>query len=309
MRPPDNGASRHPHNEPLPRVCALLGPRERSQVEAATHGQLTILHRSTVSGIYDDIATGHADGAVLSVAVVREADIPRLAGLVRDLPATTVLGLVGEDGGAAAVPGILLLGRAGVTRLVDIRERTGWGALRDAFTLELPEGGVRPAVASVIEVVEMEPDGTQQRCSEGIRRFLTAIFGPGTTTAIAIAEELGVPPSTLSSRFARAGLPSPKQYLALAKLVRAAFLGEAPGMTIRAISERLQVSSPQAYGRMVRHMTGMTGLEYRQAINGAAALARFISAAVTPHRDILRGFDPLLMRPRGAEPAAAGRAA
>jgi AraC-like DNA-binding protein len=196
-----------------------------------------------------------------------------------------------------------------VTRMVDIRERTGWGALRDAFSLELPEGGVRSALAAVVEAVEMEPDGTRTRCSEGIRRFLAAIFGPSTTSAIAVARELGIVSSRLSSRFARAGLPSPKQYLALAKLVRAAFLGEAPGMTIRAISERLQVSSPQAYGRMVRQMTGMTGAEYRQAINGAAALARFMAAAITPHRDTLCGFDPLLMKPRGAEPATAGRAA
>ena len=80
MRPPDNGASRHSQTpDLLPRVCALLGPRERTQVEAATDGRLTILHRATVSGIYDDIATGHADGAFLSVAIVRETDIPRLA--------------------------------------------------------------------------------------------------------------------------------------------------------------------------------------------------------------------------------------
>lgn len=293
MRPQDNGGDHRRPIPTLPRICALLGPRERTQVGAATEGRLTILHRGTVRGIYDDIAGGHADGALLSVAMVRESDIPTVIAILRDLPATPVLGLLGEDAATATVAGTLLLGRAGVSRLVDIRERTGWMALRDAFTVDLPESATRSALVTIIAAIEVEPDGTRTRCSEGIRRFLTAIFSPDATTARGIAGELGLLPSTLASRFLRASLPSPKQYLALAKLLRAAYLGEAPGIPIRAIAERLQVSSAQSYGRMVRHMTGMTALEFRRAVNGAAALERFTAALVLPHREKLRSFDPL----------------
>ncbi len=309
MRPEDNGGDHRPPIPMLPRICALLGSRERLQVEAATEGRLTILHRGTVRGIYDDIAGGHADGALLSVAMVRESDIPTVIAILRDLPATPVLGLLGDDAATATVPGTLLLGRAGVSRLVDIRERTGWMSLRDAFTVDLPESATRSALVTIIAAIEVEPDGTRTRCSEGVRRFLTAIFSPDATTARGIAGELGLLPSTLASRFLRAGLPSPRQYLALAKLLRAAYLGEAPGLPIRVIAERLLVSSAQSYGRMVRHMTGMTAVEFRRAVNGAAALERFTAAVVAPYCDILRRFDPLrVARPvhQGVRP---GRAA
>ena len=309
MRPQDNGAHHTPHVPTLPRICALLGARERTQVEAATDGRLAIMHRATVRGIYDDIAGGHADGALLSVAMVRESDIPSVVAILRDLPATPVLGLLGEDAATATVPGTLRLGRAGVTRLVDIREPTGWIALRDAFTVDLPESATQSALAAIIAAIEVEPDGTRTRCTEGVRRFLTAIFSPHATTALGIAAELGLLPSTLASRFLRAGLPSPKQYLSLAKLLRAAYLGEAPGLPIRAIAERLQVSSAQSYGRMVRHMTGMTAVEFRRAVNGAAALERFTAAVVAPYRDILRRFDPLRVARPVHEAVRPGRAA
>ena len=294
---------------PRPRICALLGPRERTQVEAATDGHLTIQHRSTVTGIYDDIASGHADGAIISVALVRQTDVASLAALLRDLPATQVLGLIGEDGAAGAVAGTLVLGRAGVTRLVDVRERAGWTALREAFTLDVPEGGVGPALTTIFAAIEVEPDGTRTRCAEGLQRFLAAIFAPHATTAIGIAAELGVTPSTLASRFDRAGLPSPKEYLALAKLLRAAYLGEAPGLTIRDISERLQASSPQTYCRTVRHMTGMSAGQFRRTVNGATALERFTQSVIIPYRDTLRGFDPVRMRRPAPQAALAGRAA
>ena len=300
-------AHRTPTNHP--RICALLGPRERTQVEAATDGHLAIQHRSTVAGIYDDIASGHADGAIISVALIRDTDIPNLAALLRDLPTTQVLGLIGEDGAAAAVVGTLLLGRAGITRLVDVRERAGWTALREAFTLDVPEGAVRAALTTILAAIETEADGTRTRCAEGLQRFLTAIFAPNATTAIGIAAELGVTPSTLASRFDRAGLPSPKEYLALAKLLRAAYLGEAPGLTIRDISERLQASSPQSYGRTVRHMTGMSAGQFRRTVNGPAALERFTESVIIPYRDTLRGFDPVRMRRPTPQAALAGRAA
>ena len=309
MHPAENGASRRSPSRPLPRVCALVGARERSQLEAATDGRLLVIHRGTVAGIYDDIAAGHADGAVISVAMVRAADVYRLASLVRDLPRTPILGFIGEDGSAAAIPGSLLLGRAGITRLVDVRDRAGWAVLREAFTLELPEAPVQGAVAFIIATIESEPDGTRKACSDGLRRFFAAAFAPSATTASAIAEELGLMTSTLASRFDRAGLPSPKQYLAHAKLVRAACLGESPGITIGAIAERLQLSSPQSYCRTVRHMTGMTANQFRHAINGAAALERFTADLVTPFRGILLAFDPVRVRIAAGERARAGRAA
>lgn len=278
--------------EVLPRVCAFLSPREQSQLEAATADRLTLVPRTTLHKICEDVAAGHADGVILSAGLVCEADVARLCTLVRELPATPIVGLV-SDGATATIAGTLLLGRAGIDRLVDVRDRTGWGALRNAFTHQLPEESVRSALTAILTAIEVEPDGARTSCSEGARRFFSAIFAPHATTILHMAAEFGMPGSTFMSRFERAGLPSPKQYLALAKLVRAAYLGEAPGLSMKIISERLHASSPQSYGRTVRNLTGLTAGEFRRTIHGPAMLDRFMAAVIIPYRDILRGVDPL----------------
>ncbi len=179
-----------------------------------------------------------------------------------------------SDGVAATIAGTLLLGRAGIERLVDVRDRTGWGALRNVFSHQLPEQSVRTALATILTALEVEPDGTRTSCSEGVRRFFAAIFAPHATTVLHMAAEFEMPGSTLMSRFDRAGVPSPKQYLALAKLVRAAYLGEAAGLSTKIISERLHASSPQSYGRTVRNLAGMTAGEFRRQVHGPAMLDR-----------------------------------
>jgi AraC-like DNA-binding protein len=279
----------------LPRVYALLAPREQMQLEAATVDRLTVLQRPTVHRIYADVAAGHADGVIISAAVVREADVPGLAALVHELPATPVVGLV-SDGAANTVAGTLLLGRAGIARLIDVRDRIGWGALRNAFTLQLPEQSVRAALITILTAIEVAPDGTRTPCKDVMRNFFSAIFAGDATSAVRLARKLETPASTFNSRFLRAGLPTPKQYLALARLVRAAYLGEAQGLTLKAIAERLQFSSAQSYSRTVRNLTGMSGGEFRRAVHGPAMMERFMEAVVTPYRDILRTFDPLRTR-------------
>jgi len=276
----------------LPRVSTLVSPREQSQLEAATADRLTLLQRTTVHRLYEDVAAGHSDGVIISAAMVRKAELPRLRTLVQELPATPVVGLV-SDGVPETLAGTLLLGRAGVACLVDVRDRTGWGALRNAFTIQLPEQSVRSALTAILTAIEVQPDETRTTCSEGARRFFSAIFAPHATTILQMAAEFGMPASTLMSRFERAGLPSPKQYLALAKLVRAAYLGEAQGLSMKIIAERLHASSPQSYGRTVRNLTGLTAGEFRRTLHGPAMLERFMAAVITPYRDTLRTFDPL----------------
>ena len=61
------------------------------------------------------------------------------------------------------------------------------------------------------------------------------------------------------SRFARAGLPSPKNYLAAIRLLHAAFLFETAGLSVADVAYRLEYSSPQSFGRHLRAMLGLHG--------------------------------------------------
>jgi hypothetical protein len=105
------------------------------------------------------------------------------------------------------------------------------------------------------------------------------------------------------SRFWRVGLPSPKRYVMLARLAWAAHLAESPAMTVNSIAMRLDASSPQALGRTIRTVMGLTAVEFRRRYDGAAMLASFRGSLIDPYRELIRRFDPLCTG-RGELPAA-----
>ena len=95
------------------------------------------------------------------------------------------------------------------------------------------------------------------------------------------------------SRFFRAKLPAPKQYLAIARLVRAARLFENPGFSVANIANHLDYSSPQSFGRHVRTVLGVTAVEFRRRYDGAAMLQQFRESLVLPYAVELRRLKPL----------------
>lgn len=127
------------------------------------------------------------------------------------------------------------------------------------------------------------------------RLFLEALIrlAPDTATVTALAERLYVRPSTLMSRFARAGLPSPKNYLAAVRLLHAAYLFETAGLSVADVAYRLEYSSPQSFGRHLRAMLGITAIEFRRRFPFPVALERFVELMIEPYRDVWREFHPV----------------
>ena len=283
-----------------PRVVTWLTPRERQRVDAAGGAQFATTHRDTLAAIRADLAHGQAEAALVSAALVRATDVPALTALVRGLPGCAVVGLVADADEARALAGTLHLGHAGVVQVVDGRAPMGWQALRVAFdAARLPQVFQRQALAAVLSDLGAEDtgDGTGGDLPAGCARFFRAIFSPRATSTKTLAADLGVCCSTLTCRFFRAGLPSPRRYITTARLAWAAHLAESPALSVAAIALRLDASSPQSFGRTVRTMTGMTAVQFRNAYTGAAMLDRFRATLVTPYRDTLRTFDPLSDRP------------
>jgi hypothetical protein len=95
----------------------------------------------------------------------------------------------------------------------------------------------------------------------------------------------------------RAGLPSPRRYLTLARLTWAAWLGKPPGRTLWDIAHRLDVSTPQALHRHVRVVLGCSAAEFRRTATGRSMLARYRATLVAPYRATLRAFDPTAAEP------------
>lgn len=280
-----------------PRVSTWLTPRERQRVDAAAGEHFASIHRDTLAGVRADLTLAQADAALVSAALVGPSDVPALTSLVRGLPACTVVGLVTDTDDARALAAALLLGHAGVPQLLDGRAPSGWQTLRGAFgSGRLPRSFQRDALAAILSDLGT-PDASAAELTAGCMRFFRAIFSPRVATAKVLAADLGVCSSTLMSRFYRAGLPSPKRYIATARLAWAAHLAESPALSVAAIALRLDASSPQSFGRTVRTMTGLTAGQFREAYTGAAMLDRFRATLVAPFRDTLRTFDPLTEQP------------
>jgi AraC-like DNA-binding protein len=130
-------------------------------------------------------------------------------------------------------------------------------------------------------------------------RFFEALFtcSPRVGNVRLLSRHLGVVPSTLMSRFYRGGLPAPKRYLAMARLVRAARLFENSGFSIANVANHLDYSSPQSFGRHVRTLLHMTAGAFRERYDGAGMFERFRGELVVPYLSVLLTLRPLTAPP------------
>jgi len=169
---------------------------------------------------------------------------------------------------------------------VDLSVREGWQRLRD-----LVAEPVSPIAALILGAVMPAVGDVPPDC----RRFLEVLArrSPRLTSVRGLARRFRVRPSTFMSRFFRAGLPSPKRYLAATRLIHAAALLEVDRLSIADVAYRLDYSSPQSFGRHVRAVAGMTAGEFRRRHTVATAVADYVTRLIVPFRAALRTFHPL----------------
>jgi AraC-like DNA-binding protein len=289
---------------PAPHVVTWLTTYERARLDLAAAecgGCLVAVHRDTLAEVRADLVAGEADAVLVSAARLVPADVPTLTSLVRGFPGAPVFGFLAEADEAQAVTGALLLGRAGARGVLDVRTPEDWQVLRATFApRRLPDAFLRECVASVLAEIrdgDVHDDSDGTHIADGLARFFCLAFAPDITSAKTLAARLGVHPTTLMCRFFRAGLPSPRRYVALARLTWAAWLGEQPGRRIADIAHRLDVSSPSSFHRTVRLLTGRSAPEFRRTTTGRAMLDQYRAALVTPYRATLRAFDPTAGEP------------
>src|SRR6476619_5142195 len=175
--------------------------------------------------------------------------------------------------------------------LVSVRLPAGWRELRGALMADAGDSSQRGVLSQLaVDLTGASPDCWQ---------FFETIFtcSPRVGNVRQLSKLLDVTPSTLMSRFFRAGAPTPKRYLAMARLVRAARLFENSGFSIANVANHLDYSSPQSFGRHVRTLLHITAGEFRSRYGCAAMFNRFRSDLITPYTDALCGLHPLTPPP------------
>jgi AraC-like DNA-binding protein len=268
-----------------PTVAAILAPGERSRVDAAGTGCFAILHRESISDAIRMVRERPVDAVLLSVQQCGPEQVDGVAHLIREFPSVPTVALVSQHG-PRATETLLLLGASGVKRVIDITAPTGWAHLRELLTQPVTRSVARIQGPVLAALTDVTPD---------TRLFLEAMIrlAPDTPTVRNLAKRLGVRPSTLMSRFARADLPSPKSYLAAIRLLHASQLFEDSGLSIADVAYRLEYSSPQSFGRHVRSLLGITSTEFRHRFPFPVAVERFVTLLIAPYAAIWERFHPL----------------
>jgi AraC-like DNA-binding protein len=282
-------------------VATVVMPNERSRLETLGHGCFVALHRESIEDAALAVRRHAAEAVFLSVHRFQDADLPRIARFVREFPNIPTVALISRADEAAAER-VLRLGASGVRAVVDLSASGGYQRLRD-----LLREPVSPAVATIMAALDAELAPAPPDC----RIFFELVVRRSTesVTVAKLARELRLVPSTLMARFLRAGLPSPKTYMAHTRLLHAAWLLKSEGYSISDVAYRLEYSSPQGLGRHLRVVLGMTAGEFRRRLPFGAALVRYRATLVTPYRDRLLAFHPLGTMPgnHGHRGVSAGR--
>jgi AraC-like DNA-binding protein len=268
-------------------VTTMLLPAERVRVDAAGEGIYRTYHRDNLDDVIRDVRERRARAVLVSVARCAHLDeAPAVGRLVREFPRLPAVALLSniEPRTPSAV---LALGRSGVSALVDVRQPNGWRELRETLLADRGLGIEQMALRQLA----IDLAGAPEDCW----RFFELLFQhpPTIFTVRAMSRVLKVLPSTLMSRFFRAQLPAPKRYMALGRLTQAARLFENPGLSVAAVANHLDYSSPQSFGRHIRTLLGITAVQFRSRYDGEGMLQRFREELILPYVEVLRKFSPL----------------
>lgn len=270
-----------------PTIAAVLLPQERARVEAAGQGCFRLVCRESVPEAISAVRERPVDAVLLSVHRCSAEASDAVEKLVDNFPGLPAVALVSRHD--LETPRTLLrLGALGVREVVDVTEAAGWGRLRHLFGE--PTSQAARILGPLFDRLPEVPREARLFLEGAVR------LAPTTPTVRKLAREFGICPSTLMSRFTRAGLPSAKRYLAAIRLLYAAQMLEQRGLTLADVAYRLECSSPQSFGRHVRSVLGITGSEFRARFPFPAALERFLKLMIDPYRIEWRQFRPTGLR-------------
>jgi AraC-like DNA-binding protein len=262
------------------RIVTLVDSATRSLLETGIGTPSQMVHAGSVHEAVRAVREAPAT-VLFSPKVVRPQDRALVGRLSHRCSGIRTVAIAERS----SVEDLLHLGACGVHAAVDLSRSIGWKTLRSI--LDESQDQVRSQVLGIV-------DSALTDVSEEARQFFThlARVSPHRTTVRGVACELRLNVSTLLSRFFRAGLPSPKEYLSATRIVYARAHFEAPDATISEVAFRLQFSSPQSFGRHVRSMLGVTLREFRRDYSLQEITNRYVLKLFTEHHAVLRTFDP-----------------
>ena len=274
---------RAPTREKPPTVVTLIEQPLRVEFDAATSAAFESVHAASVAEAISAVREHTPTALVISASAARSESVTSLATLLAKSPGVIPVAVLA---GVKPDDSLLTLGSCGLRHLVDVSDQDGWGRLRSLA--QNPGSEASPAITSAVMAAL---DGTT---IDAQRLFgMIVRSAPTVSTVRELAERMRLHHSTLTSRFWREGLPTPKKYLGMIRLVYASAFLENSRSSIADVAYQLHYSSPQSFGRNVRTLLGLNATEFRTHHCFAATLDHFVGTLVMPYRETFKRFHPI----------------
>jgi AraC-like DNA-binding protein len=200
-------------------------------------------------------------------------EIERLRVLFPSLPLILYTSLSPET---AAV--LLTLGRQGIRHVVFARYDDHPGRLREVLGREEGHAASRLFLDQLAGALAPLPRELRWVLEEALQTPDRA------QTVGQIAARARVDRRTCERWFTRIGLPSPRHFLAAARVLYAHRLLQDPGFTVEDIAQRLGYAQVKTLQQHARSYLGLTAGEMRLSLSPAEALTRVVERFLAPRR-------------------------
>ncbi len=175
-------------------------------------------------------------------------------------------------------PVLLAMGKCGITQVVLSPTEDHPDRLRGLLSEEAMQSASQRLLDQLTTALAPLPAELRWVLEDAMR-------SPGAVQTIQqVAARARVDRGTCARWFARAGLPSPRDILAAARVLYAHRLLKDPGFTIEDVAKRLGYAQAKTLQQHARKYLGLTAGEMRLSLTADEATARIVQGFLTPAR-------------------------
>src|SRR6266550_3913251 len=247
-------------------VLAAVPDIQHHQLRRAVAARFAVVHAGSWDAVLHTIRSRPVEIVVLDPLLSGEArsqEIERLRLLFPSLPLILYTSLTPELAGV-----LLTLGQCGIRHVVFSRFDDHPERLRQVIEDEEMHAASRRMLGQLAGALAPLPQELRWVLEEALRT-------PGEVQTIQqVAARARVDRGTCARWFARAGLPSPRHFLAAARVLYAHRLLQDPGFTIEDVAQRMSYGQAKILQQHARAYLGLTAGEMRLSLTPEEALER-----------------------------------
>ncbi|HEV8400158.1 MAG TPA: helix-turn-helix domain-containing protein [Gemmatimonadales bacterium] len=255
-------------------VLAAVPDIQYHKLRRAVAERFSVAHAHSWDGVLDSIRSRPVEIAVvdpLLSGAPRGQEIERLRVLFPSLPLILYTALTPQ---VAAV--LLGLGQRGIRHVVFARFDDHPERLREVVEREEMHAASHQMLGQLAAALAPLPREMRWVLEDVLRT-------PGTVLTIQqFAARARVDRGTCARWFARAGLPSPRHFLAATRVLYAHRLLQDPGFTIEDVAQRLGYAQAKTLQQHARAYLGLTAGEMRLSLTPDDAALRILGGVLAP---------------------------